>query len=90
VHKADLSIYRLVSDYPPLAQAPSGESASKSTVPPLLIAFILDTNDIPAGQTLMWNRDEQRVALDPCLVHNPAQGARKPGIVLERWTFRVT
>jgi len=90
VHKADLSIYRLVSEYPPLPSPPPGESSSRSTVPPLLIAFILDTNDIPAGQTLTWNRDGQRVALDPCLVHSPAHGARKPGVVLERWTFRVT
>lgn len=59
-------------------------------MPPLLIAFILDTNDIPAGQTLMWNRDGARLALDPCRVQSPANGAKRPGIVLERWTFRVT
>lgn len=78
-----------MSEYPPLPKALAAAGASRSTVPPLLIAFILDTNDIPAGQTLTWNRGGQRVAIDPCLVHNPA-GGRKPGIVLERWTFRVT
>lgn len=63
-----------------------------ATIPPLLIAFILDTNDIPAGQTLLWNRDGARVALDPSLLKQQGHGhgTRRPGIVLERWTLRVT
>lgn len=90
VHKGDLTIYRSISAYPPLPRAPPGEGTSRSTIPPLLIAFILDTNDIPAGQTLMWSRDGVRVSLDPCRGHAPTAGAKRPGIVLEQWTFRVT
>ncbi|CAK9786582.1 hypothetical protein CC85DRAFT_283201 [Cutaneotrichosporon oleaginosum] len=89
VHKADLRIYRAVSSYTPLPDPPAG--TSRSTVPPLLIAFILDTNDIPAGQTLLWNRDGARIALDPSLVkQGGGPGTRRPGIVLERWTLRVS
>ncbi|BEI87430.1 uncharacterized protein CcaverHIS019_0101480 [Cutaneotrichosporon cavernicola] len=89
VHKTDLRIYRAVSSYTPLPDPPAG--ASCSTIPPLLIAFILDTNDIPVSQTLLWNRDGARFALDPSLVkQSGGSGTRRPGIVLERWTLRVT
>ncbi|GMK54442.1 hypothetical protein CspeluHIS016_0110280 [Cutaneotrichosporon spelunceum] len=84
----DLRIYRAVSSYTPLPDPPTG--TSRSTIPPLLIAFILDTNDIPAGQTLLWNRDGARLALDPSLAKHGGSGTRRPGIVLERWTLRVS
>ncbi|TXT03869.1 hypothetical protein VHUM_04292 [Vanrija humicola] len=91
VHKRDLAIYRSVStSHPPNPSPDTTAGESRSTVPPLLISLILDTNDIPPGQTLLWNRDGQRVALDPTLVRPAAQPQRRPGIVLERWTFRAT
>ncbi|KAL1409847.1 autophagy protein 13 [Vanrija albida] len=91
VHKRDLAIYRTVStSHPPHPSPDTAAGESRSTVPPLLISLILDTNDIPPGQTLLWNREGQRVALDPTLVRPAAQPQRRPGIVLERWTFRAT
>ncbi|KAL7425228.1 autophagy protein 13 [Cryptotrichosporon argae] len=78
VHRADLQIYRSLSSYSPAAGAP---------VPPLLIAFILDTSDIPAGQTLTWTSGGRRLRLDPGAVRRGTGGRAGAGIVLERWTF---
>jgi len=62
-------------------------------IPPLLIAFILDTSDLPSGQALMWNRNGGKVTIDTGLM-GTAKGKgkekeRRTGIVLERWTFRA-
>lgn len=70
VHKSDLTIYRSVSNY--------------AEVPPLLIAFILDTTDVLPGQGILWNRG------DGAGVRVPVDIGKRKGIVLEQWTFRVT
>lgn len=84
LHRQDLKLYQTISSYPQI-------SGSSSGIPPLLIAFILDTSDIPAGQALLWNRGNGKVALDPAL-GGKGKGKEKEvrsGIVLERWTFRA-
>lgn len=75
MHKADLTIYREISSY--------------NEVPPLMIAFILDTTDIPAGQGIIWN---QRPAGDGsgASVRIPIDLGKRKGIVLEQWTFKCS
>ncbi|EJT47888.1 hypothetical protein A1Q1_03194 [Trichosporon asahii var. asahii CBS 2479] len=75
VHKADLTIYRQISSY--------------TEVPPLMIAFILDTTDIPAGQGIIWN---PRPAGDGsgASVRVPIDVGKRKGIVLEQWTFKCS
>jgi len=62
-------------------------------IPPLLIAFILDTSDLPSGQALMWNRNSGRMTIDTGLMGiGKAKGKEREGrtgIVLERWTLRA-
>ncbi|WVQ70579.1 hypothetical protein IAR50_000098 [Cryptococcus sp. DSM 104548] len=93
IHKADLQVYRSISTYQSFtpAELPS-PSADPCSIPPLLIAFILDTSDVPHGQTLLWNRSGGRVALDIGSQSTKGKGKEKeerPGIVLERWTIRA-
>lgn len=106
VHKEDLQLYRAVSSFPiatPI-HAPRG-AVGECTIPPLLVAFVLDTSDIPSGQALLWNRTDgeggnggtgpgipgARVPLDPLLGRQAGgkEGERRSGIVLERWTFQA-
>lgn len=95
LYKNDLQIYRSISSYPPYTQAelPSASSDTCS-IPPLLIAFILDTSDVPNGQALLWNRKGGKVALDLASLSSKMTGKGKvkeerPGIILERWTLRA-
>jgi autophagy-related protein 13 len=63
------------------------------TIPPLLVAFILDTSDLPNGQALLWNRDAGKVPIDMGLLGSTKgkgkEKERRTGIVLERWTLRA-
>ncbi|WVQ85863.1 hypothetical protein IAT38_008031 [Cryptococcus sp. DSM 104549] len=92
LHKADLQIFRSISSFPPYTQpelpSPSSDPCS---VPPLLVAFILDTTDVPNGQAIVWNRAGGKVALDMNLLGTKGKGKEdaRTGIVLERWTFRA-
>ena len=90
LHKSDLQIYRSVSQYPPTRSSGS-LPADPCTVPPLLVAFILDTSDLPSAQALMWNRASGKLTIDMNALNG--KGKRKEeqrsGIVLERWTFRA-
>jgi autophagy-related protein 13 len=83
LYHPDLQIYRSISTYsegPP--EAPS--------IPPLLVAFILDTSDVPNGQALIWNRPGGKVTIDTSLFGDKGKGnAQRTGIVLERWTLRA-
>lgn len=99
LHKTDLQIYRSISTLPP------SRDDGDPIIPPLLVAFILDTSDIPSGQALIWNRQGQgqRVTLDTGLIGSKGKGKEKeggqrererdrderPGIILERWTFQA-
>lgn len=95
LHRSDLKVYHSVSTYPPI---PTGQlldpAANACSVPPLLVAFILDTSDLPSGQALLWNKDGQKFAVDVGS-SAPVKGKGKEregrtGIVLERWTLRAT
>ncbi|TYJ55645.1 hypothetical protein B9479_003677 [Cryptococcus floricola] len=93
LHKTDLQVYRSISTYQPFAppELPS-VSADSCSIPPLLIAFILDTSDVPHGQALLWNRSGGKVALDIGSQSAKGKGKEKEerlGIVLERWTVRA-
>ena len=90
MYKNELQIYRAVSTYAPIPGPSSGDNC---TVPPLLVALVLDTSDIPPGQTLMWERGRGRHPLD-LGVSAPRRGKGKEkdersGIILERWTLRA-
>lgn len=93
LHKSDLAIYRSISSY--TVPRPSiAEPANGGTIPPLLVAFILDTSDLPNGQALMWNRDGGKVTLDTSQLGAGSKGKakekdQKAGIVLERWTLQA-
>lgn len=88
LHKSDLHVYRSVSAYPPSPPTPGSDPCN---VPPLLVAFILDTSDLKNGQALMWNREGGKVSIDTSLLGKGKgkEKERKTGIVLERWTFRA-
>lgn len=94
LHRSDLRVYHSVSTYPPIPVGQlSDPTANACAVPPLLVAFILDTSDLPSGQALLWNKDGQKFAVD--VGSSPAKGKGKEregrtGIVLERWTMRAT
>ncbi|WVN89601.1 uncharacterized protein L203_104828 [Cryptococcus depauperatus CBS 7841] len=93
LYKNDLQVYRNVSNYTPYTnkELPSSDSDTCS-IPPLLVAFILDTTDVPNGQALLWNRSSGKVALDIGSNSSKGKGKEKenrPGIVLERWTLRA-
>ncbi|KAK8850453.1 hypothetical protein IAR55_004371 [Kwoniella newhampshirensis] len=91
LHKSDLQIYRSISSYQPYSQ-PEPSPSDPCAIPPLLVAFILDTSDIPNGQALLWNRNGGKVALDTALLSAKGKGKEKEsrsGIVLERWTLRA-
>ena len=87
VHRNDLKVFQSVSNYP--------ESSGGYGIPPLLIAFILDTSDLPNGQAVIWEKDGSRYTIDPAaLVSNGHKGKGKEkdersGIVLERWTLNA-
>ncbi|ORY26576.1 autophagy-related protein 13-domain-containing protein [Naematelia encephala] len=93
LHKGDLQVFRNVSNFQPTQAGPSVDSCS---VPPLLVAFILDTSDIPNGQALIWKRNgfgngtgsaaSNGIPLDK----GKGKEREQSGIVLERWTFRAT
>ncbi|OXM81814.1 hypothetical protein C364_00787 [Cryptococcus neoformans Bt63] len=93
LYKNDLQIYRSISSYPSYAPAELPSPASDTcSIPPLLIAFILDTSDVPNGQALLWNRRGGKVALDLASLSSKGKGKGKeerPGIILERWTLRA-
>ncbi|KAK4687701.1 autophagy-related protein 13, partial [Tremellales sp. Uapishka_1] len=79
LHKNDLLLYKSISSYSPY-----------TPIPPLLVAFILDTSDIPSGQALMWGRTDGRVRLDLGIGNGKGkERERKNGILLERWTFQA-
>ena len=83
LYHPDLHIYRSISTY---SEGPSHASA----IPPLLVAFILDTSDVPNGQALIWNRPGGKVTIDTSLFNDKAKGGvQRTGIVLERWTLRA-
>jgi len=87
LHKTELAIYRLISSY--TSPKPGVEALNGGIVPPLLVAFILDTSDIPNGQALMWNRESGKVTLDTSSIAGKGKGKEeRTGIVLERWTLR--
>lgn len=75
MHKADLTIYRQISTF--------------NEVPPLMLAFILDTTDIPPGLGIIWN---QRPAGNGsgAAVRVPIDVGKRKGIVLEQWTFKCS
>jgi len=81
IHKADIQVYKSISTY----------SAQEDLVPPLLVAFILDTSDIPTSQALIWNRASGKSTLDPSKIGKGKGKAKesRSGIVLERWTFQA-
>jgi autophagy-related protein 13 len=88
LHRQDLRTYQSISTYP------SPPEGSSSAIPPLLIAFILDTSELPSGQALLWNRACGRVTLNAGL-SGSGKGKEKEtdlksGIVLERWTFKAS
>ena len=81
IHRSDLHIYKSISSYP----------SDDGSVPPLLVAFILDTSDIPSNQALLWNRPSGRSTLDTTTM-GKGKGKEKEarsGIILERWTFQA-
>lgn len=90
LHNADLQIYRSVSTY----NNPKS-FLDESSIPPLLIAFILDTSDIPNGQALVWNRESGKYTVDNALLASGGpkgkgkETEQKNGIILERWTIRA-
>ena len=87
VHKDDLKLFRTVSTFPN-----NPRKAEPSTIPPLLVAFILDTSDIPQGQALLWGKPNGvKVPIDTGLGIDKGKGrqGRRGGIVLEKWTFQV-
>ncbi|EIW69958.1 hypothetical protein TREMEDRAFT_71468 [Tremella mesenterica DSM 1558] len=91
LHRSDLHIYRQVSLFP-LIRQPGPLPVDLCTIPPLLIAFILDTSDLPGGQALMWNRASGKSKIDMGLLSGKGKGRehQRSGIILERWTFRAT
>ncbi|WVQ95559.1 hypothetical protein IAU59_002656 [Kwoniella sp. CBS 9459] len=93
LYRSDLALYRHVSSFQPYTErGTSTPSPESCTIPPLLIAFILDTSDLPNGQALLWNRDGGKIPLNTNLLGNKGKGKEKEkrsGIVLERWTFRA-
>ncbi|WVW80977.1 hypothetical protein I302_102968 [Kwoniella bestiolae CBS 10118] len=93
LYKSDLQIYRSISTYQPYTESGNTPSPSSCTIPPLLIAFILDTSDIPNGQALLWNRSGTRIPIDVGLAGKGKgkgkEKENKSGIILERWTFRA-
>lgn len=85
IHKADLQIYRSISSIPSSSQGECG-------IPPLLVAFILDTSDVSPNQALLWNRASGRVPIDTASLKGKGKGKetdQRSGIVLERWTFQA-
>ncbi|WWC92193.1 uncharacterized protein L201_007147 [Kwoniella dendrophila CBS 6074] len=91
LYKSDLQLYRSISSYQPYTESGSTPSPESCTIPPLLIAFILDTSDIPNGQALLWNRREGKIPIDVGLA-GKGKGKEKEnrsGIILERWTFQA-
>jgi autophagy-related protein 13 len=81
IHKADIQIYKSISTC----------SAQGDSIPPLLVAFILDTSDIPSNQALIWNRASGKSTLDTSRIEK-RKGKEKEtrsGIILERWTFQA-
>lgn len=85
IHKADLQVYRSISSFDP---TPEGDTE----IPPLLVAFILDTSDIPPSQALLWNRTSGRIPIDTASLGGKGKGKetdQRSGIVLERWTFQA-
>ncbi|WRT70610.1 uncharacterized protein IL334_007608 [Kwoniella shivajii] len=91
LYKSDLQLYRSISSYHPYSESGSSPSPESCTIPPLLIAFTLDTSDIPNGQALLWNRGGGKIPLDVGLAGKGKgkEKEKKTGIVLERWTFRA-
>ncbi|WWC65350.1 uncharacterized protein I303_107968 [Kwoniella dejecticola CBS 10117] len=89
IHKSDLGIYRSISSYQPYTEVGSTPSPESCTIPPLLIAFILDTSDIPNGQALLWNKGGAKIPIDVGLAGKGKGKERetRSGIILERWTF---
>jgi autophagy-related protein 13 len=92
IYKSDLQIYRSISSYSPLQTSPGADCP----IPPLLVAFILDTSDLPPGQALIWNRGGSKVTIDNGLLGTGGKGKgkgkekeRNTGIILERWTYRA-
>jgi len=89
LHKSELAIYRLISNY--TSPRPGIEPTNGGVIPPLMVAFILDTSDIPNGQALMWQREAGKVTLDTGSISGKGKGKdQRTGIVLERWTLRST
>jgi autophagy-related protein 13 len=82
IHKADLQVYKSISTF-------STTSDDTSAVPPLLVAFILDTSDIPSNQALLWSRGSSRETLDTGRIAKGKGKETRSGIVLERWTFQA-
>ncbi|OCF31732.1 hypothetical protein I316_06539 [Kwoniella heveanensis BCC8398] len=93
LYRSDLALYRHVSSYQPYSeQGISTPSPESCTIPPLLIAFILDASDLPSGQALLWNRDGAKIPLNTNLLGNKGKGKekeRRTGIILEKWTLRA-
>lgn len=82
-------MYKAISTF---SASPSG--TSDSPVPPLLVAFILDTSDLPSDQALVWNRESGRATIDTATLGVKGKGKERQrggqsGIVLERWTFEA-
>jgi autophagy-related protein 13 len=94
LHKADLAIFKSISNYSN-PRPPFTEPANGGIIPPLLVAFILDTSDLPNNQALVWNREGSKVTLDSAALGlgNGKGKARekdhRTGIVLERWTLQA-
>ena len=90
VDKADLQMYRYLSAYS--LPKPNAPLANGGVIPPLLVAFVLDTSDIHHRQALMWNQGCGKVAIDTNLLNKGKNGdqdkQQNMGIVLERWTIR--
>ena len=83
VHKDDLQIYRAVSSYPIDTRRAghgygNGRGIGESTIPPLLVAFVLDTSDIPSGQALLWNRSDSAGGAVGNAGQGQASGMRVP------------
>jgi autophagy-related protein 13 len=84
LHRQELKLYQTISGY-------SSQLGASPGIPPLLIAIVLDTSDIPSGQALIWNRLKGKVTLDTSLAgkRKGREQELKSGIVLERWTYKA-
>ncbi|WVR08613.1 hypothetical protein IAU60_005668 [Kwoniella sp. DSM 27419] len=93
LYRTDLAIYRHVSSFQPYSGSPAVTPTPDScTIPPLLVAFILDTSDLPSDQALLWCRDGGKLVLNSNLLGGKGKGKEKEkrrGIVLERWTLQA-